>query len=337
MERTIYSEKINNQIKWLSSLIMPNGELIMHNEPNDDKYRIVPYFSNIACTALLLDSSNTSLVKKYLNWYVSHLNFPDRFGINGTIYDYILKTDGQNISTNDYDSYDSYPATFISLCRKYYEVSKDYDFFFENKDNFNIIVNQMLLTMDSDYLTWAKPNYLVKYLMDNCEVYRGIQDAIIIYNYIYKDHVFSKKLSSLSENIFSSIEENMWNPKGFYHSQIDEKGRKTTPKFNKWYPDATSQLFPILHGLINPQSQRAQQIYTNFNNNFPKWSEHQYNDFPDVYVGFIALIMRDHDNVTRFLNYCTKNYVDKDNIWPWYCVECSYYIKIAIKYSKYTQ
>ena len=323
-----YSNIIKSQVEWLSTLIMDNGEFVMHNVPSDSSYRIVPYFSNIAALALLKDFDKIKLVKKYMLWYISHLNFPDKFGAQGTIYDYTLKTDGQLISKDDYDSNDSYPATFLSLCKNYFIVSKDYDFFITNRKLVDAIAVSMISCMDNDYLTWAKPNYKVKYLMDNCEVYKGLKDASLIYRDVYNDYEEYSRLWRLSKHLQDSIENKMWNKAGFYYYQIVESGKTYSPDYKKWYPDATSQLFPILCRVTNPTSGRAKYIYSKFNESYPNWySYRSEKSFPDAFIGYVALLMDDFDKAENFLEFCNKKYVEPGNIWPWYNVESSYYIR----------
>ncbi|MDP4268331.1 MAG: hypothetical protein Q8880_12985, partial [Bacteroidota bacterium] len=290
-------------------------------------------FSNIACCSLLYNKNYLSKVEKYLNWYINHLNFTDTYGAHGTIYDYFLKTNGSLVSTFDYDSYDSYPATFLSLLKDYYTVSKNTSFFISNSDYIHAITASMLNSADADGLTWAKPNYKVKYLMDNCEVYKGITDAIFIYKEIFKNSHYLNMLKIAKNKIYGSIEANMWNDRdNFYYYQIDANNNKGTPHFTHWYPDATSQLFPILSGLIDPTSKRALYIYDRFNKAFPEWNVSKPNgSFPDVYIGYVGLLMKDYYKVHVFLDFCRKSYIDKGNIWPWYSVESAYYIKILQK------
>jgi len=44
-----------------------------------------------------------------------------------------------------------------------------------------VIGGVLIQTQQSDGLTWAKPNHQIKYLMDNCEGYRGLRDLASIF------------------------------------------------------------------------------------------------------------------------------------------------------------
>lgn len=250
MERMLNDNILKNQLDWLSSLILPEGEFIMNNKTPDSTCKIVPYFSNIACLALLEDPTKLPQIKKYISWYISHLNRPDKHGVNGTIYDYWIRKNNELVSTKDYDSNDSYPATFLTLSLRYYQKSNDKRFFDINRRNFDLITDSLISSMDLDYLTWAKPDYKIKYLMDNCEVYQGLIDGSILYSKVYNDNETSQKLLNLAKQNYDSIENKMWiNNRYFY--LIDNGGTGSKPDYKKWYPDATSQLFPILCGLIS--------------------------------------------------------------------------------------
>jgi hypothetical protein len=327
MEELLKDEVITQQQEWLSSLILCNGEFIMYDIPSNNFYKLNPYFASIAGLSLAHNPKYFHLIKRYLKWYISHLNLPDKFGENGTVYDYFVKSNHELISTYDYDSYDSYPAVFLSLCIKYLEFSKDYDFFTYNSQKLDLIVNSLINTFDKDFLTFAKPNYKVKYLMDNCEVKAGLKDAISLYEMAYKDSSLLDKLKYYYINNSESIEKLFWNNE-FYYYEIDSLGKKYYPNNKKFYPDASSQLFVLLHNIIDCNSQRAKNIYNNFVLNFPDIeSLEASDDFPNVYIAYISCIMKDFDRAKEYLIHYYKKYIKNNNVWPWYSVEASYFIR----------
>ncbi|MBT9156172.1 MAG: hypothetical protein DDT37_01156 [Firmicutes bacterium] len=48
----------------------------------------IPYFSNLAAMAMLGDPRGHAPVLSYMNWYVTHLNRPDKYNVTGTMYDW---------------------------------------------------------------------------------------------------------------------------------------------------------------------------------------------------------------------------------------------------------
>lgn len=53
-------------------------------------YKVMPYFSNLAALGLLERAQYAPVVKKYMDWYFSHLNTSetDYNKVSGTVYDY---------------------------------------------------------------------------------------------------------------------------------------------------------------------------------------------------------------------------------------------------------
>jgi hypothetical protein len=90
-----------------------------------DGIRLNPYFANNALYNVLrvnTSLSTTNTIKSYMDWYINHLNIPDKWGIQGSIYDYRINTSGIEICDNDADSTDSYGATFVALANRYLQV-----------------------------------------------------------------------------------------------------------------------------------------------------------------------------------------------------------------------
>lgn len=150
---------------------------ILLNLPSNPSVRLVPYFSNLAAlgwTEAARVTTDTAQRARFLNaterwlrWYGANLN-PD-----GTIYDFegpprALK------SKNDYDSSDSYPATFAMVAWRHRTASGDTALLHALQPALTKAYGAILLTMDDDGLTYAKPLYPEKYLMDNLEVAAGL-------------------------------------------------------------------------------------------------------------------------------------------------------------------
>ncbi|HET8827051.1 MAG TPA: hypothetical protein VFM77_18040, partial [Terriglobales bacterium] len=50
--------------------------------------QINPYYSNLAAIGLTHDPASYGTVQRWMQWYISHLNWPDKWGLYGTTYDY---------------------------------------------------------------------------------------------------------------------------------------------------------------------------------------------------------------------------------------------------------
>ena len=183
----------------IQSCALPNGAINVY-APTGGVWkpsagvRIVPYFSCEAALGLISawrmtgNSSYLKTVLDYLDWHDQHFN-PD-----GTVYDY-TGTVSSIVSTNDYDSSDSYGAMYLCLLWRYYIATGDVSIFRERMPKIDLAVNAMYLTMQSDSLTWAKPDYHIKYTMDNAEVFQGFFAAAQLAHVLGDDVKYIKWLA----------------------------------------------------------------------------------------------------------------------------------------------
>jgi hypothetical protein len=130
----------------------------------------MPYYSNLAAIGVVRTGNPVyyAKVKAWMQWYVAHLNYPDKWGLSCTVYDYSVSGTTET-PTNDADSTDSYAATFVSLAWAYWQTgdATAQNYIKTLKYQLDCIGGVMVQTQQRNGLTWAKPNYQVQYLMDN--------------------------------------------------------------------------------------------------------------------------------------------------------------------------
>lgn len=334
-----YSTIIEAEQNWIISLQIENGAIKMAGGParytDDGKavYKIHPYFNNLAVLGLLEDPKPAVIdtAKKWIIWYLNHINDPDYNGLSGTIYDYEYVEDGTEISKNYYDSVDSYAATFISLLKRYYEVTNDVNLLITNREKIEKIINAMIAVQDTDGLTFAKPDYQIKFLMDNVEVYEGLNAAEFIENTVFNDTAKANEYKAHKEALLNAIESKLWNAStNSYYPYLGSP----EANWSTFYPDATAQLFPIAFGVIDPKSERAIYLYQKFNEFFPGWPSLKKPDlFPWAFLAYVAALMGDKSRVDTFLNTVNSQYITVGHPWPWYVAEAGWTIRAA----KYTR
>lgn len=322
---------VDSENAWLAEIQLSNGAMPMTSVTNG-KAKVTPYFADFAALSLLNQADKyADHVKRYMDWHFAHLNTAqtDYNGVDGTIYDYtitvkdgvvekeeILQADGKS----SYDSTDSYAATFLMVLRKYAEKTGDTAYILEHKSDIERIVGAMRATMVGD-LTLAKPDYEVKYLMDNCEVYDGLLAAAKLYEEILApaDKSLSKTAKQLKTdagNVADAIEACMWN--GYYYHPALDRDDAVAWEFNwgEYYPSATAQTFPIIHGLIAPNSDRARALYDGFCNAYA-WETY---NIPDDFIWgsnvYTAVLMGDVDRANTYLTRYAK--VMKRHAYPLY-------------------
>ena len=311
-----YQNIVDTENQWLADMQLSNGALPM-TPIKDGTVKVTPYFADFTALALLNQPEKYAAnVKAYMDWHFSHLNTAaqDHNGLDGTIYDYhITVEDGvvvkETILTdngkNTYDSTDSYAATFLMVLQKYVEKTGDQAYILAHKAEIGRIAEVMFGTMVGD-LTLAKPDYRVKYLMDNCEVYEGMLAGAKLYKDVLvpADQTQTLMLNRLEQGaamVADGIEKKMWSG-SYYHPTLDADDSVAWEfTWSNFYPSATAQTFPIMHGLIATDSQRAQDLYAGFCNAYA-WENME---IPDQYYWgsnvYLAAMMGDVERVSTYM------------------------------------
>ncbi len=329
----IYTSVAESQEAYIRSLQTSTGAL--NYTPGGS--RLCAYFSNYAALGLLTRPgvTNEKIVKEYMDWYISKLNgnVNPRTGaaeIPGSVYDYQI-SNGEEITKGTYDSVDSYAATFLILAEKLMNISEDNENWLKQRsEKLNLVASALIACIDSpsvkvpedfsaddnDYLSVASFVYPAKYLMDNCEVYRGLlaakrlQDKAVITDSV--DYQFY-----LEKNA-EGIESQLWN-NGSY-KWLDQPGNKCN--WNNFYADAVAQLTPVMMGVLEKNDSRAKSLWTEFNNHFGEWcSGHNYSDFPWVFICFGAASMGDKDRVDAYIKHIYSFTSKNSQKTYWYSAE----------------
>lgn len=319
------AQNLNAMYQWLIDNQIANGALPMYGA-NDGDANVVPYFSSIASLAFIrygAQNGGLDRAKLYYDWYFAHLNDESPNNI-GTIYDYrIIVKDKQAVketSKDKYDSADSYAALFLTSLFEYVKAGGDKEYILNNKEKIFKIINMQTSLIDESNLSSVSHINRTKYLMDNCEVAMGIYSACMLLKKVYlPEYKFYQKeywsirrdilnLKKLRSKLVASINNELWNKeKGCY--ELGLKGSGNTINFDSYedfYPDAIAQLFPIVYNVINPDSQRAKQLYNDFCDAY-SWEtlEHYEKEKTGFYWGiaaYCAAVMGDDSRVNKYID-----------------------------------
>ena len=327
-----YSNIITSECNFIRSHQLNDGAFTMSANRGIEGYKIVPYFSNIAARALLENPTpeNITAVKNWMIWYMTHLN------ADGSVYDYYASNytgSATLTSTDDFDSIDSYAATFLTLAKKLCEVSpSDKSWLTNNYSTQLIKIGEALsLVIESDGLTIAKPTYPIKYTMDNAEANEGMADMVWLSQNVITGGNTGYWQALLNNNT-NSIETDLWsNSNGGYFMY---KGGPVA-NWSLFYADATCQLYPIWCGVITPVSSRAINLWNTFNTNYPNWSTGSIYDaggYPWTVISYVAAVMKDTTRANSYLRY-VQSYTDlaKQPTANWYNLEAAFVILAANK------
>ncbi|MGZ4789561.1 MAG: hypothetical protein ACXVZX_13675, partial [Terriglobales bacterium] len=309
---------------WLATQVSHTGALLYSTE------RINPYYANLAAMGLVKDPARYVQVENWMRWYISHLNRNDKWGLGGTMYDYNI-VNGNEVSSGDADSTDSYAATFLSVAYAYFATGNPAAQAYVRSiaSDIDLIGHVLAKTQQSDGLTWAKPDYQIKYLMDNAEVFRGLADAATLFGSMgdaAKQNYYTSLATKCQSGVWS-----MW-MNGKWAVYKDGIGRLIGPNMATWYPDASAQMFPVLYGVVPGNDSRAKQAYDYFNKAWPGWPQLSYSKqdpFPWVMVADAAMLMGDSGRVGTYANSVRSKWVNKGFPWTWYSMEAGWYLRMA--------
>lgn len=309
---------LNAQCNWLKScqILHKDSEADGAIKKYPDQGAITPYFANSAAMAMLEIPTFYPLVERYLNWYLRHLK------TNGTILDYHYDENFKS-QTAKPDSEDAYAGTYLSLACTYYYRSKKTTWLKKTLSSLKKIAGAIISLMDRDGLTFALADYRVKYLMDNCEAYRGLKDFATLLEHL-KDRD-AALCQEKADNIAAGIEKELWNPRSqCYHAA--KTGRSSSNiNLKNFYPDAVAQIFPALCGLITPDSERAVHLYKVFNDYQPAWVNIQPPDFPWMLLAYCAYLQGDYRRAQQKISQAAELYI-KSQSGCWYCAESAFFI-----------
>lgn len=319
-----YEQEQRAYADFLASTQLPSGAYAARPYDSSGSARLNPYFACYTAIGLMASrgSDAADSVRQYLGWHFARLNTEDYNGLSGTIYDYAVTVNdagiAEEVCSNCYDSTDSYAALFLWALADYVELTGDAAYALAYTDEI-ILVVRVILATQSDGLSYAKPDYQVYYLMDNCEVYYGLLRANALINAVFAKASPAQRsrlracqlnISTLLDTMPEHIEELFWNPKDEHYwasLQKDRAGEFLPGSYDpaEFYPDAASQLFPIALLRTKPNADRIALLYQTLCNNF-SWQtlSHVKTEGVDFYWGALACcaaLQEDEARLTAYL------------------------------------
>jgi hypothetical protein len=322
--KTEFQNNISATAAWVRNHSVAGDGAILYGSS-----QINPYYSNLAAIGLTHDVNSYVTVQRWMQWYIAHLNWPDKYGLYGTTYDYDY-ANGVETSRSYMDSTDSYAATFLTLAWAYYLTgdANAQAYVKSIADKLDTIGGVLIQTQQSDGLTWSKPDYKIKYLMDNCEAYRGLRDLALVFAAVgnsAKAAYYNAAADAMLNGLNGMWLNGRW---AVYKDAID---RLPAPNMGTWYADATSQVFPLLMGVVPATDARAIQAYDNLNNAWPGWPTMSYNaqdPFPWILIGDAAIIMGDTARASTFMQQIEIKYVNQGFPWTFYSAEAGWFLRM---------
>jgi hypothetical protein len=307
---------------WLLSRQLPSGAILYSDT------KINPYFGHIAAIGLVHVREFAAAIR-WSEWCFQHWNWPDKYGIHGTMYDWEMQGNDW-IGTGAMDSVDSYAALWLLLLQslwdsadptaRAYVMAKSYEI-----DTLGGVIVQVMDKADG--LTWAKPDYHIKYLMDNCESCAGLRACAYLFQRAIGDLEKTAYWNVMASKSFAGISYLRMGDKGNKLAvNQDESGKRQVPNMNTWYPDLLSQFYPLYYDL---QLSYSLDLACNINSAPQDWSQLlPASRFPAVLSAVAMQHMGDWERLDRYLTQLHSRDYFKRQVWPWYCAEAGWYLML---------
>jgi len=223
----------------------PTGAIFLQPPAEARPGGLVPYFAHFGAYGLLRAYEVTAepqylrAADRWIAWYAAHQR-PD-----GTVTDYDLQDDGTLIPTGDMDSTDSYAAMYLWVVAERRRVAPlPEGWLREHELSCYGALSAILLTMQDDGLTIAKPDYPIEYAMDNTEVIVGLRSAGLIFDALGNPGVAGhvRRLADRAETELRTFYDAEHGHFAWYRDLAGERGFA----LEKWYPDVMAQVLLLM-------------------------------------------------------------------------------------------
>ena len=236
------------------ALVLGAGPAFYHD---GRAYRhVVPYFSNLALTAVLDAAPSPRahrMAERWVAWWLAHP------GPRGVPVEHWVAGDGAETACparldaapavdrcDAVDATDSAAATFLDLVRAYHASGGAPGPLAAWRGEVRAQGRVLLALQDADGLTWARDDYRVKYLMDNAETVRGLRALAALEREAYRDPARARRADAAADRAAAGVASMRDPATGLYAWARHPGGAQDAPDMGRWYADAVAQVWPLL-------------------------------------------------------------------------------------------
>jgi hypothetical protein len=253
--------------------------------------RVSPYFANLAVLSLLRARTPGCLevADRWIHWYCAHLNpqsapdgVPDEhfYQGDGTGETTCVRPETKNLCHYN-DATDSSAATFFCVLWADFEAGAPREALDtpKRREPLESLAVTLLKLQQSDGLCWAKRDYRVKYLEDNCEVFAGLCALANLESNVFKDANRSAFYEQAANRVQRGIIEGLYDKeRELYYVAKFEDGQRSAADLKQWYPDTQAQLWPLLFDVVTPAAPEAPAVIAAVNSHWnglasPDWAK----------------------------------------------------------------
>ena len=240
-----------------------DGAIVMGALPANRSH-LIPYCANFSARGLVAAFGGTheprylDAAKRWAAWYEAHMN------ADGTIDDF-NGSPGAWSPTGDYDSTDSYAATYLDLVLAIHRAAPDREWLRSRLPSARQAVAAIRLTLQPNGLTIAKAKWSVMYVMDNTETVAGLRAAEGIAREL-GEAAFQRETGAMADKMEQAISRELWNDaRQAYDIGLQTNGAKVHGK-PAWYPYLMANLMAA--GWL-PSSERHRALLVSLKEQFP--------------------------------------------------------------------
>ncbi len=236
-------------------------------------FRVSPYFANLGVLGMLRSRSpgGVDVADHWIRWYFAHLN--PHSAPDGVPYEHFYLAEGGGETTcvklgdpalcHHNDATDSAAATFFSVLWVAHEAGLAPATLNTpgRKQQVEALAEVLLALQQADGLCWAKSDYRVKYLEDNCEVFAGLRALANLEQQVFNDAGRATCYRNAADRVQRGILKELYDsPTKLYRVAKFENNQRPAPDLTKWYPDTQAQSWPHLFGVVSSTDPKTRSV-----------------------------------------------------------------------------
>jgi hypothetical protein len=263
--------QVSADATWIRQGQLPDGAISWYV----DRQRISPYLGNYAAIGLAEahkltgSAADLTAATAWLRWYAAHED------ASGFVTDYDVSPAGVETSTGDMDSTDAYAGTFLLATRAVSRAGASKATVKSLSAGILGAVSAIEATQDADGLTWAKPTWHVKYLMDAAETYAGLRAAADL-AVLLGNGALNVRATRDAEALSAGVA-GLWNPAvSAYDWARHSDGAQLATNWANLYSDSMEQAWAATFGLAD--FTRAGALLSTVAATHPQWAQPQATD-----------------------------------------------------------
>lgn len=366
------SDDLNSVVEWVKQLPLgaptsPGyGALKVHptvaavSSKGKQYYRVSPYIANLGVLGILRSHApgHLGIAERWMTWFTAHLT--PQSAPDGVPFEHFYLADGSGetvcVKPGDHflcrynDATDSAAATFFSVLQAYIQAGGKPDVLTNaaRKNQMERMAATLLDLQQMDGLFWAKRDYQVKYLEDNCEVYAGLNALAELEQKVYHAPSQADRYRQAADRTRQGILKELYDPNTErYFVAKFEDGKRQAPDLGKWFPDMQSQLWPQLWGVVDAKDPRTEAVMRALNRHWngksgPDWAvnpEKINGGWIDADVAYAALLAGDTDHVVVYLHALERGKLAQTPdrfAWPYTAADAGWLLQILTRLSDST-